>query len=136
MPINPENRSKYPADWKQIRARILERAEHRCEQCRAVNHQVVIRHTYSYMDAEGYVFDSVTGEPRGMSRDSDYPGQRMTKIILTIAHLDGQLIDHSDGNLKALCQRCHLALDHSQHIASARATRAARRAVGTLPGIE
>lgn len=135
MPIKPENRAKYPADWKQIRARILERAGHRCEQCRAVNHQVVVRHVDSYLDADGYVWDSVTGESRGMSRDSDYPGQRMVRIVLTIAHLDGQLVDHSDANLRCLCQRCHLALDHAQHVASGRDTRAARRAIGRLPGL-
>jgi 5-methylcytosine-specific restriction endonuclease McrA len=135
MPIKPENRTKYPADWKKIRTRILERAGHQCEQCRAVNHQVVIRHTDCYLDADGYVWDAVTGEARGMSRDSEFPGQRLTRIVLTIAHLDGALVDHSDANLRALCQRCHLALDRAQHVASARETRAARRAVGRLPGI-
>jgi hypothetical protein len=135
MPIKPKNRCKYPADWKQIRARILERAGNRCEQCKAINHQVVIRHTDCYLDADGYVFDSVTGEPRGMSRDSDFPGQRMTRVVLTIAHLDGALVDHTDANLKALCQACHLRLDRAQHVAAARETRAARKAVGRLPGL-
>lgn len=43
MPIRPENRARYPKDWKQIRARILERAGNRCEgspaypECRAIN---------------------------------------------------------------------------------------------------
>ena len=32
MPIRPENRARYPADWKQISARIrFERAQGRCE---------------------------------------------------------------------------------------------------------
>jgi 5-methylcytosine-specific restriction endonuclease McrA len=135
MPIKPENRTKYPANWKQIRARILARAGNRCEQCRAVNHQVVVRHTDCYLDADGYVWDSVTGAPRGMSRDSEFPGQRLTRIVLTIAHLDGALVDHSDANLAALCQRCHLALDRAQHVATARETRAARKACSRLPGI-
>ena len=45
MPIKPENRARYPKDWKQIRAVILERAGHRCEgspdfpDCRAVNYE-------------------------------------------------------------------------------------------------
>lgn len=30
MPIKPENKARYPADWKAIRARILERAGDRC----------------------------------------------------------------------------------------------------------
>lgn len=32
-PLKPENRARYPKDWKAIRAAVLERAGHRCE-CR------------------------------------------------------------------------------------------------------
>ena len=39
MPIRPENKDRYPKDWKQIRERILERANHKCEQCGAENHK-------------------------------------------------------------------------------------------------
>lgn len=31
MPIKPENAARYPKHWKQIRARILERAGNACE---------------------------------------------------------------------------------------------------------
>ena len=31
MPIKPENKARYPKDWKQVRARILVRAGNRCE---------------------------------------------------------------------------------------------------------
>jgi 5-methylcytosine-specific restriction endonuclease McrA len=37
MPIKPANRSRYPPDWKQIRAAVLARAGDRCENCGAVN---------------------------------------------------------------------------------------------------
>lgn len=40
MPIKPENRSRYPKDWKQIRARILERAHNCCEFCGIPNYTV------------------------------------------------------------------------------------------------
>ncbi|NJM13727.1 MAG: hypothetical protein HC889_19405 [Synechococcaceae cyanobacterium SM1_2_3] len=30
MPMKPENRARYPRNWKQIRAAILERAGQRC----------------------------------------------------------------------------------------------------------
>lgn len=33
MPIKPENRHKYPPDWKERRARILERADGMCQRC-------------------------------------------------------------------------------------------------------
>lgn len=38
MPIKPENRSRYPRNWREIRARILERAGHRCEWCDVQNY--------------------------------------------------------------------------------------------------
>lgn len=31
MPIHPENRARYPKDWKAIREQVLERAAHKCE---------------------------------------------------------------------------------------------------------
>jgi hypothetical protein len=39
MPIRPENRHRYPADWKAVRAAILQRAGHRCERpdCKATH---------------------------------------------------------------------------------------------------
>jgi 5-methylcytosine-specific restriction endonuclease McrA len=40
MPIKPENAARYPADWKQIRQRILARAENKCENCGAHNHRL------------------------------------------------------------------------------------------------
>ena len=37
MPIKPENKHRYPKDWKDVRNRILQRANWRCEHpnCRA-----------------------------------------------------------------------------------------------------
>lgn len=31
MPILPENKARYPANWKEIRAEILKRAGNKCE---------------------------------------------------------------------------------------------------------
>lgn len=46
MPIRPENRTRYPREWRTtIRPAILRRAQHRCEgspaypACRAENHR-------------------------------------------------------------------------------------------------
>ena len=33
MPINRENRSRYPSDWKAISLRLREQAEWRCQWC-------------------------------------------------------------------------------------------------------
>ena len=38
MPIRPENKHRYPKDWKQIRDRILNRAKGKCERCGAMNY--------------------------------------------------------------------------------------------------
>lgn len=38
MPIKPENKSRYPENWKEIRQRILKRANNRCEFCGIENY--------------------------------------------------------------------------------------------------
>jgi 5-methylcytosine-specific restriction endonuclease McrA len=42
MPIKPENRHRYPPrkQWREIRAIILKRANHKCEFCGVPNHTV------------------------------------------------------------------------------------------------
>jgi 5-methylcytosine-specific restriction endonuclease McrA len=40
MPIKPENKARYPKNWKQISQRIrVERAKHKCEWCKAENYK-------------------------------------------------------------------------------------------------
>ncbi len=39
MPIRPENKSRYPKNWKEISQRIRERAKNKCEACGAKNYQ-------------------------------------------------------------------------------------------------
>lgn len=136
MPIKPENRDRYPADWPAIRERILLRAGHRCEQCKVANHSIVARgdgrHAGTYMNDDAEVFDAITGEPLGQCRMSEYGVKNMVEIVLTIAHLDHTPEHCTDDNLKALCQRCHLAYDAKHHTASAAVTRRARKAIGEL----
>jgi hypothetical protein len=127
MPIKPENRHRYPADWKQIRARILLRANYRCEApgCRA-KHGVT-----------GYWHDSrFTPMPDALWYAGAKLGDRIAcadgntikiiKIVLTIAHLDHQPENCADDNLRAWCQRHHLGYDAKHHAATAAATRRAR----------
>lgn len=141
MPIKPENRKRYPADWKAIRAEVLERAQHRCEQCQAPNGQMIARgagdDAGTYMTSEASVFDAATGVMLALCYPmSSYSVDRMTKVVLTIAHLDH--VPENCGepgnrpNLRAWCQRCHLAHDADHHAANAAATRRGRRALGDL----
>lgn len=83
MPIRPENRSRYPKNWKQIRTSILERAHNQCEFCGVGNHTMRL--------------NPKTG--------------KYVKIILTIAHLDHTPENCNPNNLRALCQKCHNAYD-------------------------
>lgn len=85
MPIRPENRARYPKDWKAISLEVREAAGWRCEgspaypDCRAEN-----------------------GKPHPHSGST---------VVLTVAHLD-QVPENCDrANLKAWCQRCHNTYD-------------------------
>ena len=84
--------SKYPPDWKEIRARILERADNRCEGSPA----------YPDCRVKNYSESTITG----------------SKIVLTIAHLDHDSDNWNvkDDRLRAWCQRCHLKYDLPMHI--------------------
>lgn len=82
MPIKPENKARYPKNWKQIRLQILERANNRCEFCGIENHSI---------------------RNDGVS----YP----VRIVLTVAHLDHTPENCDPSNLRALCQRCHNRYD-------------------------
>ena len=130
MPIKPENRARYPANWPQIRAAILARAADRCEQCKVLNHTRIARggddDAGTYMTEDAEVFNAETGERLGQIHMSDYHVARMTDVVLTIAHLDHTPENCDHANLRALCQRCHLAYDREHHAANAQATRRAR----------
>ena len=127
MPISPENRARYPANWStEIRPRILARAKDHCEKCQAPNGQTVCREMSgaTYMLDNGYVFDAETGDCLGRARLYDYPAGRYVMIVLTIAHLDHVPEHCSDSNLRAWCQRCHLRYDVRHHADSRRSRRA------------
>lgn len=119
MPIKPENKKRYPSNWKNhIRPEILKRANNCCEgspdspDCRVEN--------YSYQSASG------------------------AKVILTIAHLDhtpencdgmesgGPALPIQESNLRAWCQRCHLVYDKEQHAQTAYQTRRSGRVIEDL----
>jgi hypothetical protein len=102
MPIDYK---KYPKDWKQIRARILKRANNCCELCHAPNGQVVLR-------------EKATGRWQVMYFYYSKEIYKKVKIILTVAHLDHNLKHNEDYDLLALCQRCHLKIDLPKKIRS------------------
>lgn len=98
MPISPENRARYPKNWKEIRARILERAGDRCEGSPA------------YPDCRAPNFSEIRGLDRRL-------------VVLTVAHLDHTPENCDPANLRAWCQRCHLTYDAQHHALNAAKTR-------------
>ncbi len=57
---------------------------------------------------------------------------KIIKIVLTIAHLDHTPENCADDNLRAWCQRHHLAYDQAHHAANAYASRREGKAVADL----
>lgn len=141
MPIKPENAKRYPLDWPQIREKILRRAWWCCENCGVQNH------AWGWRDAEGK-FHKIN---KGVIRDTWPKDERHTRkppfmlatdkgdvkiieIVLTVAHLDHQPENCTPENLRAWCQKCHLAYDHEHHQQNAYQTRRQGKAVGDMFG--
>jgi 5-methylcytosine-specific restriction endonuclease McrA len=120
MPIKPENKHRYPKNWKQIRAAILERAGHRCERCGVPNH------VWRPRKREAWTDDIGQAETWAME------GEKVSMIVLTIAHLDHVPENCAPGNLAAMCQRCHLRYDAGHHRKTAYKTRRNGKAAGDL----
>ena len=91
MPIRPETRRRYPKGWKAISECIrFGRAKNRCE-CR------------------GECGDNYDGRCQA----NNYEPHPITgsRVVLTVAHLDHTPENCEDGNLRAMCQRCHNRYD-------------------------
>lgn len=112
MPIKPENKHRYPSNWKEIRAQILERAAHRCEFCGVENHVFIQRHGKGMHDYT--VLDCLQAEVASMD------GEKVVKVVLTIAHLDHTPENCHPANLKALCQQCHNRYDMPHRVKNRR----------------
>ncbi len=97
MPIKPENKKRYPKNWKEIRAAILKRANNCCEnqECLAKN-----------------------GEPHPVTGSI---------VVLTVAHLDHTPENCAFDNLRAWCQKDHNKYDAKHRAANAKITREKRR---------
>lgn len=103
----PMDKSCYPANWGKVSRTIRSIAGWKCEQCQVPN-----------------------GVP--------LPSGRAGKVVLTVAHLGVPFANGRPGNkhdkhdirrenLRALCQKCHLALDMDDHIQHAKETRARKK---------
>lgn len=114
MPISPENRARYPADWPRTSLRIrFERAGGRCECQGECGHD------------HGGRCPERDGEPHSVTGSN---------VVLTVGHIHHDPQRSADEELRAWCQRCHLAYDQPLHATNARRTLSKRRiaAAGTL----
>lgn len=132
MPIKPENKHRYPPDWREIRERILERAGHRCENCGVINHAYGFRQADGSFVMTGYNGARAMLEPARSELRPHPQGVDVLMIVLTIAHLDHVPEHCGDDNLRAWCQRCHLAYDAEHHAQTAYTTRRQGKALGDL----
>lgn len=128
MPIRPENRKRYPTDWKSISAGIRERAENRCEgspafpDCRAPNRTLGYWRNSEFVPMPRSLRDA--GATKGSEiACSDGTTIRIIEIVLTVAHLDHTPENCCPDNLRAMCQRCHLNYDKEHHAQTAYRTR-------------
>jgi len=106
MPIRPENRKRYPANWAEISVAIRKtRAAYRCE-------------------CEGECDTDHGG--RCTARYNEPHPVTGSNVVLTVAHLDHTPENCNDDNLKAMCQRCHLRYDRGHHSDTRRSRKAIR----------
>lgn len=119
----PIDYSLYPKDWRVIRLRILERAQHKCEFCGVPNHIEVMRDNEGKWLPADEALDQMEKMPYWRFCEIWGRTQTPTKIVLTIAHIDHDIANNSDDNLKALCQKCHLAHDTEQRSQSRKRNR-------------
>lgn len=143
MPIKAENKHRYPADWPDVRERILKRANYRCEhvdqfgrRCGARQYSVgwwsaLMAGCWEWRPGWGQndnprTYQDARAVAAGMFHAQGECDEKPIVIVLTVAHLDHVPEHCDDTNLQAMCQRHHLAHDHQHHMANAQATRRAR----------
>ena len=125
MPIAPENRARYlggsptSKEWRQLSDYIrfdADEANGRCE-CRGEC-------------GHDHVFDHWSeGRQRCFARHNGEHPVTGSNVVLTVAHLDHDPANNERSNLRAMCQRCHLAYDHEHHAATRRRRKHAASAI-------
>ena len=102
MPIRQENKKRYPKDWKAISLRIRERAGWVCE------------------------------NPGCRARQNEPHPITLSRVVLTVAHLDHQPENCANDNLRAWCQRCHNSYDAPTRAAGIKQRRRALMVISEL----
>lgn len=132
MPIRPENKARYPRDWKSVVVpRIAKRSGNRCE-CTG---QCGMRHS-DFIMVTGNVGEDrvVTIEPDRCGKWNGMPIDDIDGpcIVLTVMHLNHKPEDCRDENLLHGCQGCHNRYDAPHRRAGIKQRARAARAAGDL----
>ena len=136
-------KDKYPPNWTELRAAVLERAENRCEcrgecghphraggeglpegRCSAPHGQTIFRERANlpvWYDEDNAPFVWLEIDLKRL------------KCVLTTAHLDHDTTHNGLENLRAFCQYCHFAYDARDNRVRRTTARAARLSAGTPP---
>lgn len=127
----PCDYSKYPSNWREIRAQILERADNRCEfeGCGLPNHCYILRREDGqHWPPNGWPPDIVSDAHAEEWIPDDFEHiEKLTRVVLTIMHLDHDTTNNDPSNLKSACQYHHLHHDRFLHGKNAAATRARKK---------
>ena len=127
-PIRPENRDRYPTEWRGISDAVrFARAGGQCEcegECGMPGH------------ADRAALRRMTGQsPRCANVHLGASVYTGSLVILTTAHLDHQPENCAPENLRAMCQGCHLYYDREHHAQTRRESSLARVGQVTLEGL-
>jgi hypothetical protein len=119
MPIDYKT---YHPKWSLI-SRLIRfvRANNRCEKCGVLNGSLINR---GKDGAFTYAFKIQLDELHLLTTKHQYSKQQalsslgLTKVVLTVAHIDHDKNNNRFWNLAAWCQKCHLSHDIKQHVAN------------------
>lgn len=134
MPIRTELRNLYPANWGEISRRVrFERACGKCQACkRPHGFKIKCLPDGRWFDPNSEIWRTIRGRPARWPDLVEAIDARSWTVSLAAAHLDHQPSNCRVRNLRALCQRCHLAHDRPYHLGRRRITYRRRCAIGDL----
>lgn len=120
----PINKAHYPPNWTELSTQVKTDAGWKCEWCSAPHLDIIRRiNTGTAADWEKVSFvphPTVGEELTSMMNAARLRYYKLTKVVITTAHLNRDSTDNRRENLAALCQRCHLSHDILQHVENRR----------------
>ena len=128
MPIDYK---KYPSNWKtEIVPQVKARDNNCCAFCGVKNYSVGYRQGLKFIPTAGNEWHDKAGngelsykEARELVKHcNEFADDNLIVIVLTVAHLDHNILNNDFSNLKALCQKCHLDYDKEHHKKNSRET--------------